>query len=268
MRPLLPLLALLVACEPPPPPVPGAMEVTGDVISVVNGKEVRQGMVDAMLNQMPAQTKDQIIARNQMDQVKDMIVTGEVLYQEALNKKYQDRPEIKQAIALAERQALVNALIDDAVKAGTTDTAVKAWYDEHAVQFKRAQIKVHMITVKDEAVAKGIFDEIKGGKDFAEVAKAKSEDPASARTGGDVGWLDGQRLAKEFGDSVTTAKKGDLVGPLKGSRGFTVLLIDDTRDAIPVEEVSDKIKQQMTERHIIFEQVNELITRIRLGTGG
>jgi hypothetical protein len=30
----------------------------------------------------------------------------------------------------------------------------------------------------------------------------------------------------------------------------------------------DKIKQQMTERHVIFDQVNELITRIRLGSSG
>ena len=29
-----------------------------------------------------------------------------------------------------------------------------------------------------------------------------------------------------------------------------------------------QIKQQMTERHVIFDQVNELITRIRLGSSG
>jgi chromosomal replication initiator protein len=40
------------------------------------------------------------------------------------------------------------------------------------------------------------------------------------------------------------------------------------RDHTTVMYAVDKIKQQMTERHIIFEQVNELITRIRLGTGG
>ena len=38
------------------------------------------------------------------------------------------------------------------------------------------------------------------------------------------------------------------------------------RDHTTVMYAVDKIKQQMTERHIIFEQVNELITRIRLGT--
>jgi hypothetical protein len=30
----------------------------------------------------------------------------------------------------------------------------------------------------------------------------------------------------------------------------------------------DKIKQQMTERHQTFDQVNELIGRIRLGSSG
>jgi hypothetical protein len=30
----------------------------------------------------------------------------------------------------------------------------------------------------------------------------------------------------------------------------------------------DKIKQQMTERHTVFDQVNELIARIRLGSSG
>jgi hypothetical protein len=30
----------------------------------------------------------------------------------------------------------------------------------------------------------------------------------------------------------------------------------------------DKIKQQMTERHATFDQVNDLISRIRLGSSG
>jgi chromosomal replication initiator protein len=38
------------------------------------------------------------------------------------------------------------------------------------------------------------------------------------------------------------------------------------RDHTTVMYAVDKIKQQMTERHVIFDQVNELITRIRLGS--
>jgi chromosomal replication initiator protein len=40
------------------------------------------------------------------------------------------------------------------------------------------------------------------------------------------------------------------------------------RDHTTVMYAVDKIKQQMTERHVIFDQVNELIGRIRLGSSG
>jgi chromosomal replication initiator protein len=40
------------------------------------------------------------------------------------------------------------------------------------------------------------------------------------------------------------------------------------RDHTTVMYAVDKIKQQMTERHAIFDQVNELIARIRLGSSG
>jgi chromosomal replication initiator protein len=40
------------------------------------------------------------------------------------------------------------------------------------------------------------------------------------------------------------------------------------RDHTTVMYAVDKIKQQMTERHVIFDQVNELMSRIRLGSGG
>ncbi len=40
------------------------------------------------------------------------------------------------------------------------------------------------------------------------------------------------------------------------------------RDHTTVMYAVDKIKQQMTERHVIFDQVNELMARIRLGSSG
>jgi chromosomal replication initiator protein len=40
------------------------------------------------------------------------------------------------------------------------------------------------------------------------------------------------------------------------------------RDHTTVMHAVEKIKAQMAERHTIFEQVNELITRIKLGTDG
>jgi len=236
---------LLSACEPPPPPVPGEMERTGDVIKVVNGKNVTKGMVDVMLDSLPPGTKDQLIARNQLDQLNDQVVTTELLYQEALKKKYEERPAVKSAIAMAERQALISAMLDDVIAEKTTDAAVQAWYDEHAVQFKRPQVKARHILVKDEAEAKAIYDQIKGGADFAKLATEKSTDPGSGKEGGELGWFEKGRMVKEFADAAFAAKKGDLIGPVKSQFGYHIIEVEDARDAIPVSEVSDKIKSQM-----------------------
>lgn len=235
----------LVGCEPPAPPVPGEMERTGAVVKVVNGKNVTEGMVDALLESLPPGTKDQIMAQGRLEQVKDQVVTTELLYQEAIKAKYQDRPEVKNEIAMAERQALVGALLDDAITQRTTDEAVKAYYDDHAVQYKRPQVRARHILVKDEAEANAIYAEIKGGADFAKLAAEKSVDPGSAKEGGELGWFEKGRMVKEFAEAAFAANAGDVIGPVKTQFGFHIIEVEEKRESIPVAEVSDKIKSQM-----------------------
>src|SRR5688572_21729994 len=103
---LLPLTLLLTACEPPAPPIPGQIDRSGEVLSVVNGQNVTQGMVDATLAQLPPGTRDKVVAMGQMDNVKEQVVIGELLYQEALKTKLNETPEMKLALGLAERDAL------------------------------------------------------------------------------------------------------------------------------------------------------------------
>ncbi len=245
MSRFLPLLALLAACEPPPAPVPGQVERTGEVIQVVNGQNVTQGMVDATLAQLPANVRDQVIARGQLDQVKDQVVIGELLYQEAIKQKLHEKAETKQGLALSARNALANALLEDIVKQRSTDEAVKTWYNDHLVQFAKPQVKARHILVADKAEADKLLAEVKGGGDFSKIAAEKSTDKGSAKEGGDLGWFEKGRMVPEFADAAFAAEKGTIVGPIATKYGFHIISIDDKREATPVEEVSDKIKSQL-----------------------
>jgi peptidyl-prolyl cis-trans isomerase C len=236
---------LAFACQPPEPPIPGEVTRTGEVLQVVNGKNVTQGMVDATLAQLPANVREQVIARGQLEQVKEDVLVSELLHQEAIKQKLHEKPEVKQALEVAARRALANALIEDVVKQRTTDEAVKTWYNDHLVQFARPQVKASHILVKDKAAAEAILAEVKAGGDFAKIATEKSEDKGSGKDGGSLGWFEKNRMVPEFAEAAFAGEKGAIVGPVESKFGFHVIKIEDKRDAVPVEEVSEKIKSQL-----------------------
>lgn len=241
------VFASFVACEPtapPEPPTPGELERSGTTLVTVNGKAVTQGMLDARIAQFPAEARDRILAQGTA-RIKDQLVTDEVLYQEAVKQKLHEKPELKQAMAFAERAVLANALLEQVVKERSNDEAVKTWYDEHKVQFAKPQVKASHILVKEKAEADAVLKEVQGGADFATLAKAKSTDKGSAEKGGDLGWFEQKRMVKEFADAAFAAEKGAIVGPVQTRFGYHIIKVEDKREAIPLEEAAEQIKSQM-----------------------
>lgn len=239
------LLIHVLACQPAPEQ-PGKVDRTGEVLAVVNGANVTQGMLDSQMERMPAQMREQLKARGQTAQLKEQMVVGELLYQEALKRKLQDDPKVKNELAMAQREALFAALLESVVEERSTEEAMKKWYDDHLVQFARPQVKARHILVKDKALAESILADLKGGKaNFAAVAMEKSEDKGTKAEGGELGWFEKQRMVPQFADAAFAANKGDIIGPVETKFGFHVIEVEDKRDAIPLDEAKDKIKGQL-----------------------
>lgn len=241
------LLALILTGCQTPPPIPGTLDRTGDTLTTVNGQAITQGMVDGLLAQYPADARDKMIAQGQQSKIKDDLVTMELLYQESLKQKLQDKNDVKMAIAYAERQAMARALLEQVVTQRTTDDQIKKWYDDHAVQFRRPQALIRHILVKDEAKAQELLTQLKGGAKFEELAQANSLDVRTAKEGGSMGWVDVKNLTPEVGTAIGSAEKGALVGPVASKGGFHVIFVEDKRDMVPLEEVKDTIKPRLRE---------------------
>lgn len=83
------------------------------------------------------------------------------------------------------------------------------------------------ILVKTEQAAWALFTYMKQGKSFEELAKEHSLCP-SRKKGGSLGWFSRGQMVKEFEDAAFSAKKGDIVGPVKTEFGWHIIKIIDT----------------------------------------
>ena len=79
-----------------------------------------------------------------------------------------------------------------------------------------------------EKLAKQLVSELKGGADFGKLAVAYSAD-SQALKGGNMGWSKIEELPTLFAQALATAKKGDIVGPIRSGVGFHILKVNDLR---------------------------------------
>ena len=257
------LLALVSGCEPKATgantstTVPGELPRTGATLETVNGQAVTQSMLDAYLAQLPDSVRTKMEAAGGLAQLQEQVVMQEILYQEAIREKIYESDLTQTRLRLAERDALVESLLRQAVEERVTDEAVKAWYDDHLVQFRRPQVNASHVLVADEAAAKAVHAELAGGADFATVAKAKSKDPSAAENGGNLGWFSEREMVKPFAEAAFAGEKGALLEPVESQFGWHVIQIVDKRDVVPFEDVVDEITPQV-ETEVASKYVAEL----------
>ena len=109
-----------------------------------------------------------------------------------------------------------------------------------------------MIQLKTEAEANAALDELKKGADFATLAKEKSTDIISRRTGGELGWLEPETTADELKQANLT-EKGQLSGVVKSSVGFLIVRLNDIEPekVKPLSEVHDAIAKQVQQEKAV-----------------
>lgn len=205
----------------------------------------------------------------QADVLKGLHPTDEEL------KGYYDRNKATYNNSIPEKRQIKYVVVDS-TKVGSattvTDQELQAYYDQHRDEYRVAeQVKVRHILIKiplpapgakeDEkaiadarAKAEGVLKELKAGGDFAKLAEKNSDDPGSAKNGGELGWIGRGRTVPEFEKAAFSLAKGQTSDLVKSSYGFHILNVQDKQDAhlkslAEVKgEIEEKVKQQKVAR--------------------
>ena len=149
-------------------------------VARVNGVEIRESDL-AMAAQDIGQNLQNVPPEAQREQLL-AYVTDIILVSQAANaSKLADDPDFQHHLAFLRNKMLMGMQLRDQAKGAVTPEAEQKLYEE-AVKPMGAEEEVHArhILVESEDEAKAILEQIKGGADFAELAKEKSTDPGAA----------------------------------------------------------------------------------------
>ncbi|CCQ89324.1 putative Foldase protein prsA [Nitrospina gracilis 3/211] len=197
---------------------------------------------------------------------------SEEAFQKALEARGLTEEDIKKSI---EVDLTANSLLRDQVKNKIviTDQQVEHFYEQRKNVFQRPEayraqhIFVPLIPVdviettpieqlkadKEKYIAEArkkietVYEKLKAGADFAELARTHSEDVGSAEKGGDLDFIYKGVFDPEIDEAVSRLKIGEVSGIVKSKYGFHILKLNETKPAedVPLEEVKASIQNYL-----------------------
>lgn len=241
-----------------------------------NGVAVNPVDIQAEALRIPLEERKQTLSKpeNVQQAASNLFIRRSLAVQAQLEGLDKD-PVTAAALQIARERVLSDARLakmDAASK--PADAAIEAYaenmYKAEPKRFERPdEVSVrHILIAKDtegaEAKANKILADLKGGADFAEVAKSQSQDPGSAGKGGLIGFLPRGRTVPEFEQAAFALKKaGDLSGVVKTQFGYHILKLEDRRSAgmVPYTEAREPLRRE-AEARILAERRATAVQRL------
>ena len=244
------LVAGLLAC--------GTMSAQTDdpVIMVVNGDPVTRSEFEYSFNK---NNSEGVIDKKSVEEYVDLFINYKLKVAAALDAKYDTLQSFKLEFAQYRDQQVMPAFVTDA----DMEAEAHKIYDQTVEQIGPdglIQCAHILITAKQQApqsewdAAKvridSIYQALKNGADFAELAKKVSQDPGSAREGGLLPFVQRGRLVKEFEDAAYALQPGEMSGVVQSPYGYHIILMKERKAFEPFDFHKESILKFMEQRNI------------------
>jgi len=145
------------------------------------------------------------------------------------------------------------SLADVAASIEVSEEQLRARYEEEKASYVQAETRraSHILITEDAdtddakaaALAQDLYQQIKGGADFAALARANSKDSASASSGGQLDWAGRDVYVPEFTAKLFSMQEGEISEPVKTQFGYHIIRLDGIRAETgrPFEEVRGEL---------------------------
>jgi len=193
-----------------------------------------------------------------IEQLKKQYYGGsEARYEKTLKQQGLTQDQAKEEVRASLIAEGVFKKVTDKVDVSNKDIA--NYYDSHKSQYVQPESRdVRHILVTKKALADTLYARLKGGANFAALAKKYSKDPGSASNGGKLTISKGQTVP-QFDKTAFSLKNGELSQPIHTQYGYHIIqALSAIKPAktTPLSTVAPSIKQQLEQQ-----QKNDLMTK-------
>lgn len=234
------------------------------VLAEVNGKKITGVDYNLFIDSLNPQLKQYFGGEELNKDVVNELVYQALLYEDAMEKGMDKEDEFIQVVEKTKESMLKTyALGKLLATAEVKDEDIKKFYEENKDAFKQAEsADASHILVEEEDKAREIYEKIKNGGDFEELAKEYSTCPSKEK-GGNLGTFTKGQMVKEFEDAVFENEVGTITEPVKTQFGYHIIKINQKNDAreLSFDEVKDRIVEQVRrqkEQEIYNKKITEL----------
>ena len=233
-----------------------AVAQTDPVIMTVNGQPVLRSEFEYSYNK---NNSEGVIDKKSVEEYVDLFVNYKLKVAAAIDAhydtltsfkkefaQYRDQQVLPMLVTDADMEAEAHKIYDETVERIGPDGLIKTAHiliraDQQAPQEEWDKAKVRIDS---------IYKALKGGADFADLATRLSQDPGSARQGGELPFVQHGQFVKEYEDVAFKLQPGEMSEVVKSPFGYHIILMKERKMLEPFEEHHDAILRFMEQRNM------------------
>jgi parvulin-like peptidyl-prolyl isomerase len=215
------------------------------VVARVGDREIT---VDEMQAQWKQASRLKIQGVSELQRKKELVdklVGDQVVIMEAYKEGLDNQVDNDPALADQKNRIILSILYQKEIadKCEVSESEMRREYER-----TKEEIHAAHILVETEPEAEEIYEDLKGGADFGELAKERSIDPTVGTNQGDLGFFTWGKMVPEFQEAAFAMQEGEISKPVKTTYGWHVIKLIERREKEqpPFEESKDLIKTKLT----------------------
>ena len=236
-----------------------------EVLATINQKEkITVAEFNDVVSKLPPRYQE-VVNKNHREFLDELIV-DRLLYNEGVKNQLDREEEVQKLITEAKRKIIMARLLRDEIEDNVTidEKEIADYYEANQKNFTTPEtLRASHILVRTEEDADNVLVELSNGRNFEDLARARSIDP-TAELGGDIGYFTRNQLVPDFEEVCFGMQAGEISGIVKTKFGYHVIKLTERKEpeVKEITEVHDGIKQslQRLKKKMLF---NEFVTRLK-----